>query len=231
MVQNTTAKRLHFAKPPPKLPLGKHTKVSPLSSIPLSENPEFAALSGRVTALEHTSDRIEKKVHTIQGDLGGMSGLLQLMAANTLGLAPEEIQRRQHAFQQEALKAMDPEKHQGVQQVDKHESQADTAPHDGDAHMGSTLGKRTRDVESKWGIVKITPLKYAVKKVEVLRAHTSPDNVDGFRIKDVASGFEQWLPMEDLFDSEDEATKSLATRSRHTPAQESTQPGASSDSQ
>ena len=214
-----------FAKPAPRNNASSKSAAPPMPSS-LTEHPEFMALTGRVTTLEKTSDRIEKKVHTIQGDLGGMSGLLQMMAASTLNLTPEEVRRRQSQFQHEAMQNPLPDT--ATSSADKKPSTQDAPVGDNDTHMAGASGKRRRDEENpeKWGLVKITPLKYAVKKVEVLRAHPGPDNDEGFRVRDAASGFEQWLPMADLFDSEDEAKKSLATRSRHSTPQESTQPGA-----
>ena len=60
-----------FEKPAPrkaKLAVVNTRAPAHPSTLSLSENPEVMALTGRVSTLEHTSDRIEKKVRDIQGD-------------------------------------------------------------------------------------------------------------------------------------------------------------------
>ena len=99
-----------------------------------------------------------------------------------------------------------------------------------DTHMSvSSLGKRDRDTDGdiKWALVKTTPLKVGVRRVAVIRPHTDPTGgAEGFRIRDIATGFEGWVPSDEIFDTEAEANTALAARDTHraSTAQEHTQP-------
>ena len=61
------------------------------------------ALTGRVSLREYTSGSIENKVRHIKGDIGHMSGLLQMMAMNSLNPIPNQVRERQQYFSDKAL--------------------------------------------------------------------------------------------------------------------------------
>ena len=72
-------------------------------TLSLSENSEFMALTRLVSTLEHTSDRIEKKVQHIQWDISCMSLLFNMMAMDSFNLSADQVQEHQQNFSKRAV--------------------------------------------------------------------------------------------------------------------------------